>query len=170
MNEPPSTVASPRPGLAVIAAVSKNGVIGSNGALPWHISEDLKHFKTLTTGHAVIMGRKTYESIGRPLPNRRNIVVTRNAQWSAPNVEVAGSLADAVVLAQRTDPLPFVIGGAELYREALRTATHMYLTHVPREVEGDVYFPELNPELWIPIEQSQGTEVSFVTLQRKGVS
>ncbi len=134
-----STSASTRAPLAIIVAVARNGVIGRDGELPWHLPEDLKHFKRTTTGHAIIMGRKTYESIGRPLPNRRNIVVTRSTA-SFEGCETAKSLEGAIELARTTDECPFVIGGASLYAEALPLATELHLTIVDREVEGDTFF------------------------------
>jgi dihydrofolate reductase len=128
--------------LALIVAVARNGVIGKNGGLPWHVSEDLKHFKATTSGHAVIMGRKTYDSIGRPLPKRRNIVVTSQVDAQIPGCEVAGSLDEALASARTSDPCPFIIGGASLYEEALPIATELYMTTIDENVEGDTYFPE----------------------------
>jgi len=132
-------LASPAP-LALIVAVARNGVIGKAGDLPWRISEDLRHFKKTTRGHAVIMGRKTHESIGRALPKRRNIVVTSSGA-AFDGCETAGSLDEAIALARTTDPCPFVIGGASLYLEALPLATEVHLTTIDEEVEGDTYFP-----------------------------
>jgi len=126
--------------LALIIAVARNGVIGKGGALPWHVSEDLKHFKKTTEGHAVIMGRKTHDSIGRPLPRRRNIVVSRTRRAQFPGCESASTLEEAIALARETDPCPFVIGGASLYEKALPLATEIYLTTIDEEVEGDTYF------------------------------
>ena len=133
-------LAAPAP-LALIAAVARNGVIGKDGSLPWHVSEDLKHFKKTTSGHAIIMGRKMYESIGRPLPKRRNIVVTRQADAEFLGCEAALSLDKAISLARRTDPCPFIIGGASLYEEALPIATELHLTTIDEDIEGDTYFP-----------------------------
>jgi dihydrofolate reductase len=135
VTEPVSTLAP----LAIIVAVSRNGVIGRAGELPWHLPEDLKHFKRVTTGHAIIMGRKTHESIGRPLPKRRNIVVTRSGA-SFEGCETADSLETAIELARTSDACPVVIGGASLYEEALPLATELHLTIVDREVEGDTFF------------------------------
>ena len=131
--------------LALIVAVARNGVIGRGGDLPWHLSEDLKHFKKTTSGHAIIMGRKTHESIGRALPKRRNIVVTRSGA-TFEGCETAGSLDEAVALARTTDPCPFVIGGASLYEEALPLATEIYLTTIDEDVEGDTFFPTDLPD------------------------
>ena len=129
-----------RPPLALIIAVARNGVIGNEGGLPWHVSEDLKHFKKTTMGHAIIMGRKTHESIGRALPSRRNIVVTRQPTAAFEGCEVAQSLEEAVASARLTDSCPFVIGGASLYEEALPLATEIYLTEIDRDVVGDTFF------------------------------
>jgi len=128
--------------LALIVAVARNGVIGHQGGLPWHIPEDLKHFKKTTSGHAIIMGRKTYDSIGRPLPKRRNIVVTRQSNLELPGCDRAENLDEAIALARTTDPCPFIIGGASIYEEALSMATELHVTEIDREVEGDTYFPE----------------------------
>ena len=127
--------------LALIVAVARNGVIGKDGELPWHVSEDLKHFKKTTNGHAIIMGRKTHDSIGRPLPKRRNIVVTRQSAAVFPGCETANTLDEAIALARRTDECPFIIGGASLYQEALPIATELHVTTIDEEVEGDTYFP-----------------------------
>ena len=136
------SAAADAPQLAIIVAVSRNGFIGAGGDLPWHLPEDLRHFKRTTKGHAVIMGRKTFESIGRPLPERRNIVVTRSEGATFDGCEAANSLTQAIDLARETDPCPFVIGGESLYREALSIATDLYLTTIDRDVEGDARFPE----------------------------
>jgi dihydrofolate reductase len=121
----------------LIVAVARNGVIGKDGGLPWHVSEDLKHFKKTTHGHAVIMGRKTHDSIGRPLPKRRNIVVTRQTGTLFPGCEAAHSLDEAIALARTTDECPFIIGGASLYEEALPLATELHLTTIDEDVDGD---------------------------------
>jgi dihydrofolate reductase len=128
--------------LALIVAVARNGVIGKDGALPWHVSEDLKHFKKTTTGHVIIMGRNTHDSIGRALPGRRNIVVTRTTGALFPGCETANSVEEAIALARTTDDCPFIIGGASLYEEALPFATELHLTTIDEDVEGDTYFPK----------------------------
>jgi dihydrofolate reductase len=128
--------------LAMIVAVARNGVIGREGTLPWHLPEDLKHFKETTEGHAIIMGRKTHESIGRRLPKRRNIVVTRTKGAVSPGCETTSSLEEAIALARATDACPFVIGGASLYERALPLATELYVTTIDRDVEGDTCFPD----------------------------
>jgi dihydrofolate reductase len=155
--------------LVLVLARAKNGVIGKGGALPWHLPEDLKHFRRVTTGHAIIMGRKTYESIGRPLPQRRNIVITRQPGYSAEGCEVVSSLEEAVALARTSDPEPRVIGGAEIYRSALPLATRIFLTEVDRDVDGDVSMPAFDPRDWEEVDRHAGESpgVSFVTLKRR---
>ncbi len=133
--------------ISIIAALAENRVIGVNNTLPWRLPNDLKHFRRLTTGHAIIMGRKNYESIGRPLPERTNIVVTRNRDYRASGCLVAHSLDEALALAQN-DPEIFIIGGAEIYREALARADRLYLTQVHAAVDGDTFFPETNRNDW----------------------
>lgn len=134
--------------LAFVVATAENGVIGRDNKLIWHLPADLKHFKQLTQGHPVVMGRRTYESIGRPLPNRTNIVVTRQADWQAAGCEVAHSVPEALERARQLDEDIFVIGGAEIYRQALPAADVVYLTEVHHTFEGDVTFPELSRTEW----------------------
>jgi len=143
-------------------------VIGRDGGLPWHFSEDLKHFRTVTTGHAIIMGRKTWDSIGRPLPKRRNIVVTRQRELEIDGCEVVHSLEAAIALAREDDPEPRVIGGSTLYELALPLATRLYLTEVGKAVEGDTFFPHFDPEDWTELERRPGEseDLVFVTLER----
>jgi dihydrofolate reductase len=133
--------------LSIVAAVSENGVIGRDGGLPWRLPDETRFFKELTTGHTVIMGRKTWDEIARPLRHRRNIVITRNPSWSAEGAERAGSLAAALELAGGEAQV-FVIGGAEVYRQALPIADRMYLTQVHAVVEGDTWFPEWDAAEW----------------------
>jgi dihydrofolate reductase len=138
--------------VALIVAMSNNRVIGRNNALPWHLSEDLKYFKRTTLGKPVIMGRKTFESIGRPLPGRANIIVSRSG-FTADNISVVSSLEEALTLAESiayTDDAEevMVIGGAELYAHALPVAQRLYLTLVDAEIEGDAFFPALNNDEW----------------------
>ena len=133
--------------LSCIAAVAENGVIGKDNELPWRLSEDLKRFKKLTVGHAVIMGRKTFESIGRPLPNRTSIVITRGAEYEAAGAVVVHSIEEAIRQARRTEQTAegareaFVIGGEAIFREALPWCARLYLTRVHTEAAGDVRFP-----------------------------
>ena len=125
--------------LALVVARSANGVIGCNGNLPWHLPEDLAHFKQITMGHAVIMGRLTYESIGKPLPGRRNIIVSTTIR-DIPGCEVANDLILAIQLARTTDSEPRVIGGSRLFAEALPLATRIFITEIHAHYDGDTYF------------------------------
>lgn len=129
--------------IKVIVAMSKNRVIGNNNELIWKLSSDLKRFKELTTGHSVVMGRKTYESIGRPLPNRRNIIITRNSEYEVEGCEIVSSLEEALLL---TNNDCFIIGGGEIYKQSLEIADKIYLTVVHKDFEGDTTFPELGKE------------------------
>jgi dihydrofolate reductase len=134
--------------LCLIAALAKNRVIGAGNALPWRLPEDLKHFKALTMGHPVIMGRKTFDSIGKPLPGRRNIVITRSTSFRAEGCEIADSPEAALHALEDCAEEVFVIGGAELYGAFLDRADCMYLTEIDREVEGDARFPEFDRDQW----------------------
>ena len=159
------------PPLALIVAVGRGGIIGQSGGrfgLPWHLPEDLKRFKRLTQGHALVMGRTTHEAIGRPLPGRRNIVLTRDPARSFPGAERAGSLEEALTLARATDPMPFVIGGAAVYAAALPGATHLCLTEVDRPTEGDVRFPSYDASRWEETLREPGATpgVTFRELRR----
>jgi dihydrofolate reductase len=139
-----------RPGvtrLCLIAALAANGVIGKDGGLPWRLPADLKRFKALTMGHPLVMGRKTYESIGKPLPGRRNLVITRNRDYSAPGCEVVHSLDAAMAACSGTADV-FIIGGAELYRESLPAAHSLELTEIHAEFDGDAFFPEFKRGEW----------------------
>ncbi len=130
-----------RPRVSVIAALAKNRVIGIENRLPWRLPEDLAHFKALTLGHPVLMGRKTFESLGRPLPGRTNIVITRNPDYCRDGCVVAGSIPDALALCRDAGEI-FFIGGAELYAQAIPLADRLYLTEVDIEAEGDAWFPD----------------------------
>lgn len=162
-----------KPDIAIIAALASNRIIGNQGALPWHLPEDLKRFKALTTGHPVIMGRKTHESIlsslGKPLPNRRSIVVTRSATYGAIGCEVVSSLALAIALV--AEQQAFVIGGAEIYSLALPLVESMYLTEINATYEGDARFPEFDKSEWMETEREDGVSAaqlsySFVHYRR----
>lgn len=133
--------------LSLIVARARNGVIGRGNALPWRLPEDLAHFKRVTMGHPIVMGRKTWESIGRPLPGRRNVVVTRTAGWHAEGAEVARSLDEALELCGDV-PDVFVIGGASLFEAALSRADVIFSTEIDRDVDGDVRFPPLDSADW----------------------
>ncbi len=132
--------------LSIIAAMSANRVIGINNSMPWKLPEDLKYFKNLTLGKSIIMGRKTFESIGRPLPSRENIVVTRRENYQAQSVKVAHSLKEAIELAE--NPEIFIIGGAEIYKQSLPLVETVYLTLIEKNFDGDAYFPELDLKVW----------------------
>lgn len=140
----------PMPKLAIICAMSRNRVIGLNNQLPWHLPADLQFFKRTTLGKPIIMGRKTYDSIGRPLPGRSNIVVTRQPDFHVDGLYVANSLEEAMEIAKQLtqEDEYFVIGGAELYSQALPLAERLYLTEVDTDVEGDAFFPEINHKSW----------------------
>ncbi len=148
--------------LSLIVAVSRNGVIGLNNQLPWHLPEDLKYFKSVTMGKPIVMGRKTYESIGRPLPGRTNIVITRDANWSAAGVEVAQTLEVALKLGEKACEAAgaeeiMVIGGEQIYRLTLAAADRLYLTQVDAEVEGDAFFPEIDLKAWNQVDMKLPT-------------
>ena len=153
--------------LALIAAHARNRVIGNRGNLPWHEPEDLAHFKRTTLGHAVIMGRKTAESLKlRPLPKRRNLVVTRQVGLSLPGFEVFTSLDAAIVAARTSDPEPMIIGGGELYALALPQITTMHLTVVDRDCDGDAFFPDFDERDWREQERRSSGALVFRTLVR----
>lgn len=135
--------------LSIIVAATEDWVIGDNNRLPWEIPEDLKHFKKTTKNHAIIMGRKTYESIGRPLPKRFNIIVTRQEDYDAPGCFIVNSLDKAIDVAQQLDPNPFIIGGSEIYRQSLSLVNTIYLTKIHVDFSGDSYFPKLDEDQWL---------------------
>lgn len=154
--------------LALIVAMARNGVIGREGGLPWHLSEDLKHFKKTTLGHAILMGRKTHESIGRALPGRRNIVISRTCA-AFDGCETATSLHAAIAMARSTDPCPFVIGGASLYDEAMPLVTEIHLTRIDEDYEGDVYFSgDLSAFEEVESRRGETEGVTFTVLRRVG--
>ncbi len=139
--------------LSLIVACAHHRVIGINNTLPWHLPEDLKRFKTLTMGHHIIMGRKTYESLGRLLPGRTTVIVTRNPNYKVEGALVAGSLQAAIKLCKNDDE-PFLIGGAELYQHGLALATKLYITQVQLDVKGDAFFPEIDFSQWQLLEKT----------------
>ena len=158
--------------IALIAAMAENRVIGRANRLPWRLPADLRRFKSVTMGKPVIMGRKTYESIGTPLPGRSNIVVTRDPDYRAPGCQVVHSLEQALEAGAGHAEV-MVIGGAELYRQALGRAERIYLTLVRAEVEGDALFPDIEPQQWRELERESHRadernqyDYDFVTLQR----
>jgi dihydrofolate reductase len=151
----------------LIAAVGSNGVIGRDNDLPWRIREDLQHFKQLTLGHTLVMGRKTYDSIGRPLPGRRTVVVTRQPDWAAQadGVEVAHSLDYALKLADGNDV--YIAGGGEIYRQALPLGDRLELTEVAQSPAGDVTFPAFDRAEWTETARTPHDGFSFVTYTRR---
>lgn len=160
--------------LSLIVAMAENRVIGKDNALPWRLPADLRRFRRLTTGRPVIMGRRSYESIGRPLPERTNIVVTRRPAYQAPGCLIAHTLDDALSLA-RGAPETFVIGGADIYGQTLERADRIYLTLVHAQVPGDTFFPAFDMNGWSETgrevhaaDDSHGYRYSFVTLERAG--
>ena len=152
--------------LAMVVAMTPHRVIGLNGDMPWHIPEDLRHFRRVTMGHAIIMGRKTHESIGRALPGRQNIVITRQKDARFDGCDVVHSLEEAIELARsRGDDEPRIVGGGAIYALALPLATKLFLTEVDMDVEGDTHFPEYQPERWVETSRKQGEGVVYRTLE-----
>ena len=160
-----------QPAISMIVARSRNHVIGRDNQMPWKISADLQVFKRVTKGHPVIMGRKTWESIGRPLPGRRNIVVSRNASYQATGGELVGSLDEALKSLSEF-PRVFVIGGEQLFTQAFPKADRLYITEIDIDIEGgDTFFEVPNESDWKEVERTPGSEgdvnFSFITLERK---
>lgn len=158
--------------LTLVAAIAKNGVIGSNNRLPWNLPEDLRHFKKLTWGKPVIMGRKTFDSLPHPLPGRRNIVVTRSQEWYQAGVEAVTSLDEALALVGRTGEA-CLIGGADMYRQGLPYVNRMCLTEVNAELNGDTFFPVFDRTEWVEVQREEhfchlaGMSYAFVEYIRK---
>ncbi len=164
--------------LALIVAAAQNNVIGNNNQLPWYLPGDLKYFKAITMAKPVIMGRKTFESIGKPLPGRDNIVITRNADYHADGIKVVASLEDAIEVAKSINLINgseeiMIIGGAQIYEQALPKADRVYLTRVHRHVEGDAFFPQLVEHHWrqvarqdIAAEEPNPFDFSYLVLDR----
>lgn len=138
--------------ISIVVAISENNAIGKDNQLLWHLPADLKHFKNITTGHTIIMGRKTYDSIGKPLPNRRNIIITRQKDLNLEGVEVVNSLEEALSLSKDEEEV-FIIGGAEIYKQSVAVSHRIYLTRVHQEFEADAFFPELDNESWKEVEK-----------------
>ena len=152
--------------VAMIAAVARGGVIGDGTRMPWHLPEDLAHFKRTTMGHTLLMGRRTFDSIGRALPGRRTVVITRNRAWSHPDVEVAHTFQEGLALAGPTQL--WVAGGGEIYRLAMPYAARLVITEVDQDAEGSVTFPTIDPRRWIEAsrEPHPSAVFSFVTYLR----
>ena len=160
-----------QPAISMIVARSRNHVIGRDNQMPWKISADLQFFKRVTMGHPVIMGRKTWESIGRPLPGRRNIVVSRNADYQAAGGELVGSLDEALKSLTEFERV-FVIGGEQLFTQAFPKADRLYITEIDLDIDGgDTFFEIPNASDWKEVERTPGSEgditFSFITLERK---
>lgn len=158
--------------LSIIVAMARNRTIGVNNTLPWRCPEDLKHFKTLTMGHYMIMGRKTFDSIGKPLPGRTTVVVTRNNDLAIEGCIIAHSLQEAIHNCLGDDEI-FIVGGAELYRQAISLTDTLYITEIQQDVEGDAHFPEFDKSAWRETSRvvnsqtaPQALEYHFVTYQR----
>lgn len=157
--------------ISAVVAIAENNAIGKNNELLWRLPNDLKHFKQITSGHTVIMGRKTFDSVGKPLPNRRNIVITRQ-KIDIPGCEVVGSVNEALALCAGEDEV-FIVGGAEIYKLAMPQTDRIYLTIVHRQFDADAFFPQINYEEWAETEREEhGTDekhaipYTFITLQR----
>ena len=158
--------------ISIIVAVAKNGVIGDKNTLLWHLREDMIHFRTTTSGHPVVMGRKTYDSIGRPLPKRTNVVITRDTNLALEGCTVVHSLEEAVAMFDKSEEV-FIIGGAQIYAQALAVADRIYLTVIDKEYEGDTSFPEIDYSAWKEISREEyvrGEEFehpfAFITLEK----
>lgn len=163
--------------IALIVAAARNGVIGRDGDMPWRLSSDLKRFKSITMGQPIIMGRKTWESIGRPLPGRLNIVVTRQADYDAPDARVVPSLDEAIEAGRKAAGSGdvFIVGGGEIYKEAIGLADSLHVTHVEVQVEGDAYFPLIADAEWqvvheeaVPAGEKDDYPTRYVIYRRRG--
>lgn len=159
--------------LSIIVAMAQNHTIGVNNTLPWRCPEDLKHFKTLTMGHHMIMGRKTFDSIGRPLPGRTTVVATRNTDLKVDGCLIAHSLKEAIAACAGDEQI-FIVGGAELYRQAIALADTLYITEIQQDIDGDAFFPDFDKNTWQETsrevrsqETPQPLNYHFVTYQRK---
>jgi dihydrofolate reductase len=159
--------------ITIVVAISENHVIGKDNKLLWRLPNDLKHFKEITTGHTIIMGRKTYDSVGKPLPNRRNIIITRQ-NITIPGCEVVNSIEAALTLCEG-EPEVFIVGGAEIYKQAIKLTDRIYLTVVHKGFEGDSFFPDINKDEWKEVwhedhepDHKNPLPYSFITLERVG--
>ncbi len=156
--------------VSIIVAVANNNAIGGNNQLLWHISADLKMFKRITSGHAIVMGRKTYESIGKPLPNRQNIVISRNRELTLPGADVVESIDVAKAVAKGEEL--FIIGGGEVYRQTIALADRIYLTRVWADYKADTFFPEIDMSIWKEVSredfpaEGETPAYSFILLER----
>ena len=158
--------------ITIIAAIANNNALGKDNQLIWHLSADLKRFKKLTTGHHIIMGRKTFESIGKPLPNRTTIIITRNKNYKQEGCLVANSLKQAIEMV-KNDDFPYIIGGAQIYKQAIKIADKLDITYVHHNFEADVFFPEIDLKIWketsrelFESDEKNKYKYSFVTFER----
>lgn len=151
--------------LTLVAAIGANRAIGVEGGMPWHLPEDLRHFKDLTTGGVMVMGRRTWDSIGRALPGRRTVVVTSDLTWSAPGAEVAHSLPEALLVAG--DREVFVVGGGEIYAQTIEVAGALEITHVDASPQAEVFFPLVDPEVWVEVSRDPREGMTFVRYERR---
>ena len=159
--------------VTIVVAIGENNAIGKNNELLWYLPKDLRHFKTITKGHTVIMGRKTFESVGKPLPNRRNIIITRNTDLAIEGTEVVHTLQEALELCKQDEEV-FIIGGAEIYKMAMQHTDKIYLTVVHENFEADAFFPEIDHNLWLETasekhlpDDKNNLSFTFSTLERK---
>ena len=159
----------PKP-VVMVAAVADNGVIGRHGEIPWHIPEDLRHFRAVTRGHTVVMGRTTFEGIGHPLPYRTNLVVTRDPAWSHDGVLVAADVDRAIELARGLEGAIVIAGGSQVYRAAFPRATHQILTEVHLTPEGDAHYPSWERDEWVETRREQGPGCDWVWWERRSDS
>jgi dihydrofolate reductase len=168
-----TSLRSARPRISIIVAYAANGVIGKDGKMPWHLSDDLRRFRRLTMGHHIVMGRKTWESIGRLLPGRSHIIVSRSARYRAPGAQVVDTISAAIAAAQDDSEI-FIIGGGEIYALALPVADRILATEIDRDFEGDTRFPALDHRAWRETaresreDPASGLRYSFITLERQG--
>ena len=158
--------------ITIIAAIANNNALGKDNQLIWHLSADLKRFKKLTTGHHIIMGRKTFESIGKPLPNRTTIIITRNKNYKQEGCLVANSLKQAIEMVKNDDS-PYIIGGSQIYKQAIKIADKLDITYVHHNFEADVFFPEIDLKIWketsrelFEPDEKNKFKYSFVTFER----
>jgi dihydrofolate reductase len=163
----PDAAGTPRQRIVLVAAVADNGVIGHAGEIPWRIPEDMKHFRAVTTGHPVLMGRVTYESIGRPLPGRTNIVVTRDRAWSADGVRVVRTVQEGLDLAREVGGDVMVIGGAQIYEAVMGAADVQVLTEVHQSPEGDTFYPAFDRSDWVETRRDSRDSYDWVWLERR---
>lgn len=160
--------------ITIVVAMGLKNEIGANNQLLWHLPKDLKHFKEITSGHPIIMGRKTYESIGKPLPNRTNIVVSTKKDWFEEGILIVGSLKEAIKFAKKMDEEIFIIGGGNIYEQTIDLAEKLEVTQVNAELKADIFFPKINPKIWnktneVSHEKDEKNEYdfSFQTYERK---